>query len=67
VLGVLMAGAGAVGVALSRRPQEVQLADVREEPGTVERPAAEQAPPQQRGPAAQESHLSEVDQRRRKS
>jgi hypothetical protein len=60
VLGLLFAGAGAVGVALSRRPQEVQLADVSEEPGTVEH-----APPQQRGPAAQEGRLTEMDQHRK--
>jgi hypothetical protein len=52
LLGVLAAGVGAVLFALSRRPQEVRLTEVTEEPELGE---AEQLPPAQRGPAAGEA------------
>jgi hypothetical protein len=55
VLGVLAGGMGAVLVALSRRPEEVRLADVSEQPQTVEGMETEQMPPAPRGPAAGET------------
>ncbi|GDY30947.1 hypothetical protein [Gandjariella thermophila] len=64
VLGVLAAGIGAVLVALSRRPQEVRLADVSEEPQTVEGAETEQLAPEQRGPAAGETTGRPRHQRR---